>query len=127
MASATVWRKRIAAWRASGLTATEYAQARSLSVQQIWNWSWRLRRDEPPARGPRRAARSTTHPATKCVRLARVVRVAAPPSEPVGPVPQAGLVVELRGVRIAVPTGFDRATFSAVLDEVERHSRAGRP
>lgn len=105
------------------MTATEYAQARSLSAQQIWNWSWRLRKDEA-ARAARRAVNSTKPPATKCVRLARVIRVAAAP--PAAPAQQAGLVVELRGVRIAVPTGFDRATFSAVLDAVERRPDVGR-
>jgi hypothetical protein len=124
MANATIWRKRIAAWRASGMTALEFAQARSLSAQQIWNWSWRLRRDELAACGPRRAAKSIKHAATKCVRLARVVRVATEPP-PVSPSP-VGLVVELCGVRIAVPAGFDRATFSAVLEEVERR-QVGRP
>ena len=34
--------------------------------------------------------------------------------------------VELLGIRIAVPPGFDRATFSAVLDEIEtRRARGG--
>lgn len=44
--------------------------------------------------------------------MARVVAV--PPGAKLG----VGVVVEVRGVRISVPAGFDRQTFSAVLDEV---------
>ena len=40
--------------------------------------------------------------------------------------PKALLSVEIMGIHIAVPPGFDRATFSAVLDEIEaRKVRAG--
>jgi hypothetical protein len=38
------------------------------------------------------------------------------------------LSVEMLGVRIVVPPGFDRATFSLLLDEIDaRGARAGRP
>lgn len=58
--------------------------------------------------------------------LARVVRKPKPELAPVAP--KALLSVEIMGVHIAVPPGFDRATFSAVLDEIEaRKARAGGP
>ena len=56
--------------------------------------------------------------------LARVVRRFTPQQTTVAP--KALLSVEIMGVHIAVPPGFDRATFSAVLDEIEtRKARAG--
>ena len=61
---------------------------------------------------------------TDSVPLVRLVR--APRQEPAVEATKALLSVELLGVRIAVPPGFDRATFSAVLDEIEtRKARAG--
>lgn len=128
MASAKAWAERIAEWRASGLTAAEFAEGRPFSAQQMWNWAWRLRRDGVPPHAPVPAppggeSRAKPRGATKCVRLARVVRVAAAAQPSVS---SAGVVVDVRGVRIAVPTGFDRGTFAAVLDEVERcTSRSG--
>jgi hypothetical protein len=61
---------------------------------------------------------------TDSVPLARLVR--GPRQDPAAEATRVSLSVELLGVRIAVPPGFDRATFSAVLDEIEtRRTRAG--
>jgi hypothetical protein len=101
------------------LTAKQFAEGEPFSAQQLWNWSWQLRRGEPRRRTsrptfPRNEA--TVSAAKKGVRLARVVAVRPSGQSAVG------LVVEVRGVRISVPTGFDRPTFSAVLDEVEHRA-----
>jgi hypothetical protein len=125
MADAKLWVERIAAWRASGLTAKKFAEGKAFSAQQIWNWSWQLRRDQP--RQSRRRSRPSTVSGTTCgttrkdVRLARVVAVRPAVQSTIG------LVVEVQGVRISVPIGFDRQTFSAVLDEVERRGLRGEP
>jgi len=124
MANDKVWGERVAAWRASGLTAKEFAAGQPFSAQQIWNWSYRLRRARSAPPAPVTVARPDAHAVKKCVRLARVVRVAAsaPPASPA-----LGLVVEWHGARIAVPPAFDRATFSTVLDAIEHHHQARRP
>jgi len=56
------------------------------------------------------------------MRLARVVRVSDPAPEP--KTTGGELCVEFWGVRVAVPTGFDRATLATVLEAVE--TRGGR-
>jgi hypothetical protein len=124
MANDKIWGERVAAWRASGLTAKEFTAGQPFSAQQIWNWSYLLRRARRTSPAPAAVSQSATHAVKKCVRLARVVRVAASaPSVP----PTMGLVVEWHGARIAVPPAFDRATFSTVLDAIERHHQARRP
>jgi hypothetical protein len=107
------------------LTAKQFAEGEAFSAQQIWNWSWQLRKDEPRRRRSRSTSprnETTDRAADKGVLLARVVAVR--------PAAQAavGLVVDVRGIRISVPAGFDRPTFSAVLDEVEHRAlRDERP
>jgi len=63
------------------------------------------------------------------MRFARVVRASSPAPEAPRDKPAGGeLSVEFWGVRVAVPTGFDRATLAAVLDGVQAHggTRAGK-
>ncbi len=124
MADDKIWGERVAAWRASGLTAKEFTAGQPFSAQQLWNWSYRLRRARPAPPAPATDPQAGTRAAKKCVRLARVVRVAA--SAPPAP-PTMGLVVEWHGARIAVPPAFDRATFSTVLDAIEHRHQARRP
>lgn len=124
MANDKIWGERVAAWRTSGLTAKEFATGQPFSAQQIWNWSYRLRRARPAPPAVVTDPAAITHAVKKCVRLARVVRVAAsaPPASPA-----MGLVVEWHGARIAVPPAFDRATFSTVLDAIEHRHQVRRP
>ncbi len=103
------------------MSAKTYTEGRDFSAQELWNWTWRLRKE-----GKLAAIVASPKSLVPRVRLARVVSAPsqARAAEHVG-VP---LFVEVAGVRIAVPMGFDRATFSAVLDEVEaRRARGGRP
>jgi hypothetical protein len=100
MASAQVWSKRVAAWRASGQSADEYALGRGFAGATLRWWSSRLGREATRAVHEER-------PTTE-VRMARVVRAAAPPAT-------MGIVVELGGARVLVPAGADRATLEVVL------------
>lgn len=115
MAGAKIWAERIIEWRASGLTAAKFADGRDFSAHQVWYWAAKMRREEA------RAAAAAKPPG---VRLARVLRI---PRQTLAVRPtEALLSVELLGVRVFVPPGFDRATFSTVLDEIEaRGTRAG--
>jgi transposase len=108
MADARTWAKRVSEWRASGLTAAAYCENHGVGLSALRHWSHRLgRRSEAPA---------TT--AAMTVRLARVVSTAAPavtgPTEE--PSSRPALVLEVRGARIMVDVGFDRATLAEVLD-----------
>lgn len=65
MAKADDWRKRVAAWKRSGLTAREFAARNNLSAQQLHNWSWRL--------GGSIDRKQATKRAANAVRLLRVI------------------------------------------------------
>src|SRR5438105_1158465 len=127
------WAKRVAKWRASGLTSTAFCAGRGFTAGGLRYWAHRLRKKEAESRsGP-----------SPSVRLARVVRTpAAPPSagpEPAGQcrrlqggaspgaagAPAPSLVLDAQGVRIGVPSGFDPATLAAVLDVLDRRSSLG--
>lgn len=91
--------------------AAKYTEGRGFSAQELWNWTWRLRK-----LGKLPDPVKQTKAVAPRVRLAKVVAARDPrPGEQVG----RALLVEVAGVRIAVPVGFDRGTFSAVLDVVE--------
>jgi len=94
MANAGEWAERVAQWRRSGLSAQEFAASRGFTTGTLRWWSSRLWREAQKAEG---------------VRLARVVRVASPL------VPHDGVVVELHGARVLVPTGVDLATLKTVF------------
>jgi len=111
MADAKTWTERISEWRASGLSAVKFSDGRGFSAHQLWSWRAKLRKEEATVQAGGEGVRATG------VRLARVVRVAGRTAELAsGDGPK--LVVELLGLRVMVPAGFDRATFSMVLDEV---------
>lgn len=130
MANAKTWRKRIDEYRGSGLSAVKFAEGRDFSAHQVWNWAAKFRKDDEahPAETGVTPASVTPTPAlvkSSSVRMARLVRV---PSQP--PRTERSLTtelsVEMLGIRVVVPRGFDRATFSLVLDAIEaRGARVG--
>ena len=105
------WRKRVREWQSSGLTSTAFSEGEPFSAGGLRHWAHRLRQQ--------RAAK-----AAQSVRIARVVRV------PAAALPEthdaaagaalaaapAALVAEVGAARVAVRSGFDRATLAAVLD-----------
>lgn len=91
MADAQTWSKRVAAWRASGQTASEFASGRAYAASTLRWWASQLGR-----------------------RDVGFVRVVAAPS-PVA-APDAAIEVEVGGMRVLVRAGFDRATLADVLD-----------
>jgi hypothetical protein len=114
MADAEAWSKRVAEWRASGLTAKEFCAKHDLPVSGLRNWTYRVR-----------AAEKTSEPSA--VRLVPVtVRPAdAPVSAPRVEPAKLALTVELGAARIVVPAGVDRATLEMVLDALAEHAARG--
>lgn len=128
------WARRVAAWRASGMSSTAFCIGRGFTAGGLRHWAHRFRKQETESR------RSPTPP----VRLARLVRSPATPSpaspKPVGasqgPQGEASpgaakahaqsLLLETQGVRIGVPPGFDPATLASVLDVLDRRGTPGR-
>jgi hypothetical protein len=100
----TMWRSRVAGWRASGQTAAVYAADQGFTVSALRWWSSRFRRE---------ASRSVAMPT---IRLARVER----PSDgrPEAALPRDGrMVIELGDVRarISIEGRVDREAFTTVV------------
>jgi transposase len=117
MAKASEWRERIAEWRASGLSAVKFAEMRGYSAQQVWKWAAKIRKTDAAgaaeAAGPTRASSDAPY----SIPLARVVRAPKPEFGERPPAPAGAMAVEVGGMRLVVPAGFDRRTLAMVLDE----------
>lgn len=105
--TATMWRKRVAEWRASGETAEAYSTRHGLTTSTLRYWSSRLRREDGAAR--------------PVVRLAQVVRV--PPAAR-DEVPRGAVMIELLDARarITIEAGTDRQTLATVLELLDRRA-----
>lgn len=109
MADATIWARRVAEWRASGLTSHAFSAGREFTAGGLRHWAHLLGKTGTP-RAPKIAKPKPS------VRMARVLRVATPPSAARPAAADAGIVVEVGGARVTVGAGFERATLEAVLD-----------
>lgn len=109
-----MWAKRVAEWKASGLTSESYCEGKPFTAGGLRHWSHRLREREQPAP----------------VRMARVVRISELKSPgPAGRTPSGvapDLVVEIGTARIAVRPGFDRATLADVVEVLATSARSAR-
>jgi hypothetical protein len=124
MANARTWHDRVGEWRASGLSAVKFADGRGFSPHQLWYWRAKFGQQMDPTATQPAVVAAPALATTGRMPLARVVRRPNPELAPVAT--KALLSVEIMGVHISVPQGFDRATFAAVLDEIEaRKVRAG--
>jgi transposase len=105
MADEETWARRVAEWKASGLSSPAFCEGKSFSAGGLRHMAHRLshgRRQDRPS-----------------VRVARVVRVSEPRSshdERSSAGAAAELVLDVGAARIAVRPGFDRATLAAVLE-----------
>ena len=102
------WARRVAEWKASGLSSPEFCKDKPFTPGGLRHMAFRIEQGEPK----RRAS----------VRLARLVRV--PPREAPSPALVVGVVIEIGGARVTVPPGVDRATLAAVVEVLS--ATAGR-
>jgi lambda repressor-like predicted transcriptional regulator len=86
------WGRRVAAWKASGLTLRSYAAKAGVNPKTLAWWQWRLRR-------------MTEGAAADFVEVTDAVQRGA----------GEALLVRLGGAEIEVPDGFDEETFARVL------------
>lgn len=98
------WAKHVAQWRKSGLSSEEYGPKLGVTGRCVRRWAQKLK----VARPRRRRARGR--------RLMRVEVVTAAPA------PEQPVVVQVGGRRVAVVSGFSKATLAAVLEVVEGRS-----
>ena len=98
MATRETWKKRVAGWRASGLSAEDFALGRGFNAVALREMGLQLSRAEPE------------------VWLARVEIV---PER----VPEVPVVLCAGAVRVELVRGFSRETLTAVLDVIEGRQR----
>lgn len=96
-ASREIWTKRVAQWKASGLTAAEFARRHKLVAGSLKWWSWQL------GAARRKGAMS---PLTFVEMTTAVQREA--------------IELVVGAIQIRVPAGFDEAALAKVLDVIER-------
>jgi hypothetical protein len=106
MANAVTWKRRVAQWRSSGLTAREYSTGRGFAPATLLWWASRLRQQDGAVAVP-------------VVPIARVERQLAGPSRR-----SSGIAIEVRGLRVVLDVGFDRATLGVVLSALEDNAEA---
>ncbi len=94
------WSERVAAWRASGVSASQFASDQGLVVSTLRYWATRL----------------SNTPKPQFLRL--VTKRAAAPTPSV-----AELVVEVGAARIRVAAGFDAALLSDVVHALKGGAR----
>lgn len=96
-ASREVWTKRVAQWKASGLTASDFARRHKLVEGSLKWWSWQL------GAARKKAAMS---PLTFVEMTSAVQREA--------------IELVVGAIQIRVPSDFDEAALGKVLDVIER-------
>lgn len=98
--AAAVWLERVEAWRASGISAEDFARGKAFTARMLRWWSGEFARR---ARVGEKAQPS--------VALARVVR----PGEIVGEDMLASIAIVVGSFRVTVGRGFDETTLREVL------------
>lgn len=93
--SAEAWLKHVERWREGGRSVPDYCREHGLDVGAM---RYQIRRAPTP-------------PPMTAIRLARVVRTAAPAEVP----PAPAIVVEIGEARVHVEPGVDTATLTAVF------------
>lgn len=117
MSSEKRWSRRVASWRASGLSSREFCQGRPFSAGALRHWAYLLRQGE--------AAATAGPPVVRLVRLERATD-SSPPARDGGASArtESTMTIELGVARVQVPAGFDPATLRAALEALGR--RGGR-
>jgi hypothetical protein len=111
----SVWSERLAAWRASGLSAEKFCADKELSVHSLRSW-----------RSKQLEAERQTASGKKTIALARV-QVAGPLSRGTRGSPSTtGVAIEVGALRVTLDRGFDRSTLAAVLGVISLRSEPSR-
>lgn len=109
-----LWTTRVAAWRASGLTAVDYCVGREFTVGGLRHWAHVLKKRGVRTDGGSSAPQSTL----RLVKLETVAAAASPST--------SALTIELGVARLTVPAGFDSATLRAVIEALSVVAAEGR-
>jgi lambda repressor-like predicted transcriptional regulator len=105
---ASEWARLVAAYKASGLSASAFAAREGLALSTLYEWVAKLAPRQP------------------VLRIARVIRRPSHAGDEATPTAMGGaVVIEVGAARLRVGAGFDRATLAAVLDVLEARGRGG--
>jgi hypothetical protein len=96
------WEERVAQWRASGLTAREFAARNRLKVHTLRHWAWKLRREADGV--------------TSLARVPALIELHARAAT------DDRFEVELGGRRVRVPPSFDPDALRRLLAVLEEAS-----
>ena len=103
MTTVAKWSARVAAWRASGLTARMFCEGKGYTANGLRCWSSRLRKLQSEVGAQKEAA-------PKGVRIARLVRV------PKAAEAETPIVIEVGGTHVCVRRGFDSEVLRELLN-----------
>ena len=103
-ASREIWVGRIARWRKSGATATEFARRLGVSVSALRWWSWKLGSTRRRGEG----AKTTSVSPLTFVEMTSAVR-----REPIE-------IVLATGTRVLVPVDVEQPVLERLFDAIER-------
>ena len=103
-ASREVWVGRVARWRESGATASEFARSLGFSVSALRWWSWKLGSTRRRGKG----AKTTSVSPLTFVEVTSAVR-----REPIE-------IVLASGTRVLVPVDIEQPALERLFDAIER-------
>ncbi len=110
MTDRETWARRVAEWKASGLSSPKFCAGKEFTAGGLRHWAYRLEHGEPPRRPQ--------------VRLARVVRAPRASATVAGDDRSTEVIVEIGGARLLVRPGFDRETVAGLVEvRVARSAR----
>jgi transposase len=103
------WRRRVARWKSSGLTAREFAAEMGINAGTLYSWQYKVKYGDRLDRPPKPGTRSDAI-------VASLVEVAAPAVAVVA----ERFEIELRnGRQVRVAAGFDAEALRALLAVAE--------
>lgn len=110
-ASRETWAKRVERWRASGLTALEFAAELGINARSLRWWKWELGRKAAKKALPRAQKKRAIAPAVSPLTF---VEMSAPSrnAEPFE-------VLLPSGVSVRVPASFDASTLERLISVLE--------
>lgn len=105
------WAKRVERWRDSGLTTAEFAAELGISAKSLSYWAWTLKREATGTKRewPSKKRAATPGPASA---VPGFVQVTAPEA-------MGRFELEVRGLRLHIPTTFDAQQLRALLAILE--------
>ena len=102
MTGRETWARRVAEWKASGLSSPKFCAGKEFTAGGLRHWAYRLEHGAPTRRSQ--------------VQFARVVRTTGTLARAAGDDRSVEVIVEIGGARLLVRPGFDRETVAGLVE-----------